>query len=348
MRLQQERHTMKKATCILSLIIWSAVLIGWGTAQADPLAETREVLFNGTELAAKAQQLASPAAIYEFVRNSHEYALYHGSRSNSTNTYLGRRGSDVDIASVLIAMYRSQGLPARYAVGTVNVKAAHVANWLGVQDTDLAAAVMNDQGIQNVAGPDANGYIQFEHVWVQVQFAYHNYRGAGRDAATDCGAEPGKCHWISLDPSYKLKDYPQNLIDIYSAVPFDYDRYYNAIKNDDADFRDKNPIEIYEEQILNYLATNHPGKTLEDVADQGTIIAVNHGILPASLPYEVVGAVETYDSVEDHDAVAVNKDWAKYLNGTMSIDAQFVGGGTIHIQTGIGGPHALAGLSLMH
>ncbi|MDY6822587.1 MAG: hypothetical protein SWH68_02130 [Thermodesulfobacteriota bacterium] len=67
-------------------------------AQADPLSETREVLFEGTELAAKAAQLAKPAAIYEFVHNTHEYALYHGSRSNSINTFLGRRGSDVDIA----------------------------------------------------------------------------------------------------------------------------------------------------------------------------------------------------------------------------------------------------------
>ena len=215
--------------------------------------------------------------------------------------------------SVLIAMYRSQGLPARYAVGTVNVKATDVANWLGVHDTALAAAVMNDQGIQHVTGPDANGYIQFEHVWVEVQLPYHNYRGAGRDVSTDCGAEPGKCHWISLDPSFKLKAYPDSLIDIYSAVPFDYDRYYNAIKNDDADFRDKNPIEIYEEQILNYLAANHPGKTLEDVADQGTIIAVNDGILPASLPYEVVGAVQTFDSIGEHDAVTGLKKWAKFV-----------------------------------
>ncbi|MDY6822586.1 MAG: DUF6531 domain-containing protein, partial [Thermodesulfobacteriota bacterium] len=230
-------------------------------------------------------------------------------------------------------------------MGTVSVPAADVANWLGVHDTGLAAAVMNDQGIQYVAGPDADGYIQFEHVWVQVQLSYHNYRGAGRDAATDCGAEPGKCHWMSLDPSFKLKDSSDDFIDIYTAVPFDYDRYYNATKNDDADFRDKNPLEIYEEQILNYLAANNPGKTLDDVADRGTIIAVNDGILPASLPYEVVGTVETYDAVADHDAVAANKDWAKYLNGSMSILAQYVGGGTISITTGIGGPHALADLS---
>jgi hypothetical protein len=107
----------------------------------------------------------------------------------------------VDIASVLIAMYRSQGIAARYAVGTLRVPAADVANWLGVRNSQLAAAIMNDQGIQNVAGPDADGYIQFEHVvWVEVMLSFHNYCGAGRDVATDCGAEPGKCQWILTEP----------------------------------------------------------------------------------------------------------------------------------------------------
>ena len=31
-------------------------------------------------------------------------------------------------------------------------------------------------------------------------------------------------------------------------------------------------LEIHEEQILAYLQENHPGKTLEDVADPGVII----------------------------------------------------------------------------
>ena len=316
-----------------------------GIAFADPLAETREIIFTGegAALAQKAAELDTPAAVYEYVRNTCEYTLYHGSRSNSINTFGGMRGSDVDIASVLIAMYRSQDIPARYAEGTVSVPAADVANWLGVKDIDLAAAIMNDQGIQSVAISIDRQFIEFEHVWVQAQIPYDDYRGAC-SSATDCTTNPDRCNWIDLDPSFKLRTYHNHGIDPYGVVTFDYDRYYNAIKNDDAEYRDKGPLEIYEEQILDWLKTNYPGKTLEDVADPGRIITVNNGILPASLPYLVISDVETYDSVDLHDD-ANDPDWAKYLSGNFHIQGTLSGGGTISFTTGIGGSHALADLS---
>ncbi len=316
-------------------------------AWADPLVETREVIFTGegSTISDKAAQLQTPAAMYEYVRNTHEYALYHGSRQNSINTFLGQRGSDVDIASVLIAMYRSQNMPARYVKGTIRTTEAALVNWLGVKDISLAKAIMRNQGIQGVSPyPTNNGqFVEFEHVWVQVQVPYDDYRGA-TPGNVNCTSTPDRCAWIDVAPGFKQRQYHNQDIDVYNVVNFDYDRYYNAIRNDDPDYRDKNPLEIYEEQILDYLATNHPGKTLEDVADPGTIVPVDDGILPASLPFEVMGSVSTYDAIVDHDT-ANNPDWAKFLNGNFNIVAQTTGGGTLNITTGIGGPHALADLS---
>jgi transglutaminase-like putative cysteine protease len=176
-------------TQFLVRILLSALMIvpTVSNAVADPLAASREIIFTGTDLEAKAQTLATPVAIYEFVRKSHEYALYHGSRSNTINTYGGQRGSDVDIASVLIAMYRSQGIPARYAVGKISVPQADVANWLAVKDNALAKAILEDQGIQGVAlNVDQ---LEFEHVWVQVQIPFDNYRGATA-SSINCSATP--------------------------------------------------------------------------------------------------------------------------------------------------------------
>lgn len=298
---------------------WAALLFGLtllaGAAFADPLVETREVLFTNTDnpdLVAIAAQLQTPVAIYEYVRNTHEYALYQGSRSNSINTFLGQRGSDVDIASVLIAMYRSQSIPARYAVATVSIPASSVINWLGVKNVNLAVLIMGDQGIQKVQlTTDASGtqVIQFEHTWVQAQLPYDNYRGANIPApAVNCTATPSRCHWIDLDPSFKLRQYTNAAIDVYNAVNFDYTAYYNAIKNKSSSttYLDKNPAEIYQNLILSYLQMNYPGKTLDDVKDPGTIILVHDGILPASLPYQVVSAVKTYDAIVDHDADTSN------------------------------------------
>lgn len=327
---------------LFRVLLFIFVVLGGMAANADPLAETREILFvcpidepecEQGRIANLAAELETPAAIFEYVRNSHEYALYHGSRSNTINTFYGSRGSDVDIASVLIAMFRSQNIPSRYAKAIIRASASDVANWLGVKDISLAAAVLDDQGIQNVnllTNDVGSPVIEFEHVWVQVQVPYSDYRGAF-NSTVDCMNSPDSCSWIDVDPSWKSREYHKQNIDVYGVVDFDYDRYYNAIKNDDADYRDKGPLEIYEMEILDWLAVNHPGKTLEDVADPGTIIPVYEGLLPASLPYEVVEPVLTYNSIEEHDALS-NPKWAKFVTlqttlnlGGLTISA---GGGT--------------------
>ena len=207
--------------CVVGL---AGLLLLSMAAHADPLAESREILFTCAvgepdceqgQIAAKAAELQTPAAMYEFVRNTHEYALYHGSRSNTINTYFGLRGSDVDIASVLIAMYRSQNIPARYAKGTVRAVADEVANWLGVNNTALAAAIMDDQGIQNVNLITLNGVpmMEFEHAWVQVQVPYSDYRGAFAPTV-DCSTTPSQCQWVNIDPSWKLREYHNQNIDV--------------------------------------------------------------------------------------------------------------------------------------
>jgi len=315
----------RKASVILAAMLLTQVFVVSG--MCDDLGETDEVVYSGDRAKAlrdKAAELASAASIYEYVRNEFEYALYHGSRSGSINTFLGRRGNDVDMASTLIAMLRSQNIRSRYAVATVKVASEKVMNWLGVEDLDLTVSIMKDQGIQKVDLSPDRTWVEFEHAWVEALVPFHNYRGIGFDVQVNCTSESEKCHWISLDPSFKQMTYKDNTIDIYDAVDFDgfdYDRYYDAIKDNDELYKDKNPREIYEELILDYLKTYYPGKTLEDVADTGLIIHEQHLALPASLPYEIVSTVRRYDSVDEHDNSGTEtKDWVK--NVTLDVAKQ--------------------------
>lgn len=324
---------MKKTTSIIAFILLILIALQVTPVWADYLSETPEIQYQTGEAAIigqKAAQLGSPTAIYEYVRNNYEYGLYHGAHSATINTFQGYRGNDVDLASLLMAMLRSQGVQTRYAVGTVRVQATKMMNWLGVQDPDLAAAIMRDQGIQNVSIDVSSTYIDFEHVWVEALVSYANYRGAGPDEAVDCSATPDACQWIALDPSFKQKAYGDQTIDIHDVLDFDYDRYYRAIENTDTEYMDKNPLEIYEEQILDYLKANHPGKTLEDVMGPGTIIKSEAGLLPAALPYEVVGTVERYESVAEHDAAAI-KAWTKNVALTLKVES---GGITLQVSGG--------------
>ena len=328
-----------------SVILAPSLFVLSSAAQAQSVAETPEIVYAGADaqpLRDKAAALGSAAGIYEYVHNTIEFSPYHGSRSGSINTFMGQRGSDVDIASAMIAMLRSQNVPARYAVGTVRLPAAQLTNWLGVAQLDTAIQVLKDQGIQDVTLAADRSTVDLEHVWAEAFVPFDQYRGIDTvSPAIDCSqaGNASRCTWVALDASFKQKTYNGLNLDPYTAVSFDYTAYYNAIKNDDAARRDKNPLTILEEQIGQWLRTNHSGKTLDDVADAGRIIELEEGLLPASLPYEVVGSIRRYDTVAAHDAVVPStepKKWGK----TVRVGVKFVSGG-VTIQAG-GTPTLLA------
>ena len=311
----------------LALAIAAGLVFGIApVALCHDLEENIEVLWTPAhepELLAKATELQTPVAIYEFVRNNIRFVSYHGSRSSSVNTFLGQIGNDVDIASTLIAMLRSQGIRARYVTGLVRVPAADFVSWLGVRNVELGASILSDQGIQDVALLAGDTFVQFEHVWVQAFVSLDRYRGsgaAGRLSPISRCTAPDECSWVDLAPAFKLQEQrnASELINLYNVVPFDYDAYYRALapdamSPDGIDRADKGPLEIYEEQLLAYLRGNFPGKTLEDVADAPTIIREDRRLLPESLPFKVVSAATAHDSVSDHDAVEGVKNWRKYL-----------------------------------
>lgn len=325
-----------------------AAFLAVAPAHAATLGETPEIVYTGTDaqtLAAKASELGNAVAIYEYLHNTMEYSPYHGSRSGSVNTYLGQRGSDVDIASTLIAMLRARNIPARYAVGTVRIPAAQLTNWLGVPNLDVAVQVLKDQGIQGVALAGDRSTVDLEHAWAEVFVPYDQYRGIDTvSPAVDCSqsGSASRCTWVALDASFKQKTYNGLNLDPYNAVTFDYTGYYRAIQDaatDPQKRKDKNPLAIMEAQIADWLRTNHPGKTLEDVEDAGKVVELDEGLLPASLPYPVVGSVRRYDSVADHDAAVPSvepKKWGKRLYISFYMVAPLDGGGTLTVTLGAG------------
>jgi len=184
--------------------------------------ETPEIIFTGSDaqsLTAKATVLGNAVAIYEYVHNHFEFSAYHGSRSGSINTYMGQRGSDVDIATTLIAMLRSQNIPARYAVGTIRLPAAQLTNWLGIGNLDVAVQVLKDMGIQGVVLAADRSTVDLEHAWAEVSVPFTQYRGLMVDASLDCtsSANASLCNWIPLDGSFKQKTYNGLNIDPYNA-----------------------------------------------------------------------------------------------------------------------------------
>lgn len=100
----------------------------------------------------------------------------------------------------------------------------------------------------------------------------------------------GSPTWVTLDPAFHRNDILQG-IDIphemgLSAQAF-VDDYWDPSDPDVTLPRSATPLDVLEQRIQEYLDSNHPGLTVEDVKRTPEAIAQRLGLLPASLPYTV-------------------------------------------------------------
>jgi hypothetical protein len=91
-----------------------------------------------------------PIRIYEFVRNNFDYEPYYGSVKGSQETLWEEAGNDVDLASLLIALYRASGIPARYVYGQIELPIEQAMNLVGVEDEQTAGNVFASGGVPGV------------------------------------------------------------------------------------------------------------------------------------------------------------------------------------------------------
>lgn len=229
----------------------------------------------------------SPLKIYEYVRNNFEFEPYLGSRKGSQVAYEHRSGSDYDLASLLIALLRVSNIPARYATGIVEMPVDRAKNWLGVEDGATAGSILTTAGMEgvNVIDGDEVVAIRCRRVWIQAYIPYTNYRGIGND-------DTGKM-WISIDPAFKQYDYHPG-IDIPAEMDFDakafVDDYISA-------FHEDSPVELYKQEIIDYIAANHPELTYEDILRTRDLHSETLGLIPGSLPYKLLSWDAEYSEI---------------------------------------------------
>lgn len=256
------------------------------------LAETEDVQIT-PEIQALAASLGNkPLAIYDWVRNNIEFYATHGSVQGSQLTLELKRGNATDISSLLIALLRAAGIPARYVMGTINMPAADVLDWLGgVPNTDFAQEVLGSGAIPNVAIVDGSGSIisfDIEHVWVEAYVDMIPSRGALHvDGDT----------WVKMDASFKkynivpasnlINDVPIDgaLASFQASLTVDESLGQLTDYDDDAT---KDVLSDWAIQANNYLDTNGIAQTPAAVLGSKNIIQKNHSSLPGTLPFNVV------------------------------------------------------------
>jgi hypothetical protein len=247
---------------------------------------------------ALAQSLGNnPHKIYQWVHDNVYYYPSQGSVQGAQDTLDKKSGNAFDQASLLIALLRSAGIPARYVYGSVELPADKVMNWVGGAKTvDAAQQVLSQGGVPNVAlvsGGQVKA-MRLEHVWVE---AYVRYL-PGRGAAHTGGQTQGDT-WVPMDGSYKQYTFKEGM-DLGEAVPLDAQALLNAAQQGaetnqaEGWVRNLNTTALqsqlssYQARLKTYIDSQNSGQsTVGDVLGQKTATIDPLPYLAGTLPYTI-------------------------------------------------------------
>jgi hypothetical protein len=231
-----------------------------------------------------------PVRIYEWVRNNVEYYPTYGAVQGSQMTLDAKRGNAFDTASLLIALLRAAGIPARYVTGTVQVPVAAVTNWVGgVATAGVAQQLLGQGGVPNV-GLTSGGtvtHIRLDHVWVEAFVDNIPSRGAVQRAGDT---------WVPIDPSFKQYQLTARS-NLFAANPIsaimdptglmDVDEALGKVSNFNREALDQR-LTDWVMQSDAYINANGVERSREGLLGRKTIVQQTSAVFPASLPYEVL------------------------------------------------------------
>jgi hypothetical protein len=274
-------------------------------APADT-AETDDVQITQAIRDQAAQLNNNPVKIYNWVRNNISFIPSYGSIQGSDMTLQNKRGNAFDTASLLIALYRAAGIPARYVYGTIEVPADKVMNWVGgVTKAEAAQSLLGQGGIPNI-GITSGGVIKtirMEHVWVEAFVDNAPSRGA-------VNKNPNT--WVAMDASFKQYQFTTGM-DIKTNVSIDsqalltqiqqgatIDQTQGYVQNlNQANLQSQ--LATYQGQVKAYVGNAiGANATVGDVLGANTIISQNYSTLLGSLPYRTVSIGNTFQSLPNN------------------------------------------------
>src|SRR5215831_636336 len=269
--------------------------LGTAPPTAADLAETIEVKFT-PEIKALADSLdKNPVKIYNWVCNNIEFTPTWGSIQGAELCMENRAGNAFDTSSLLIALLRYSGIPARYQMGTIEVPIDKFMNWAGgFTNAEAAASLFASAGVPSVVRRvNQNGQVvsvKLEHAWVK---AFVDYAASG-GAINKTGDS-----WVELDSSFKQKQFVQPF-DFEAVAPSNasalvsqlnstgtHDPTTNLLIGVDSSLVSQF-LQQNEQTRRNYVAANVPRITAGQALGTDFISTKSLSLAPASLPYGIV------------------------------------------------------------
>lgn len=245
----------------------------------------------------KAEELKTPLAIYNYVKNNVDYEYYYGSRKGVAGTLDANGGNDIDQASLLIAMLRHQGYEAEYVKGDILLTEEQAVALTGAGTFKQAADVLASAGtpVTRLMRGEEIVCLRMEHVWVRAKLPVTDYRGAGNAA--------GDRIWMDLDTG--IKDY-EAVTNIYDTLEDD------GLSEQIKEVVDSGDMEGLEDLLSRWEGQTEEKDLSETYARKRIIRQEELSYLPLSLQYQVEKEKDTFaqvpDALKDRVTFEVNGD----------------------------------------
>lgn len=251
----------------------------------------------------KAEELGTPLAVYNYLKNNIGYEFYYGSRKGAAGTLDAMGGNDLDQASLLIAMLRHLGMEAEYVRGTIYLTEEQAVSLTGADNIIHASDVLAAAGtpVTRLTLDGEVVQLSMEHVWVRAHIPYTDYRGAGNAS--------GDKVWIDLDTG--IKDY-EAVTNIYDTL--DEEGFSEQIQGI-TESGDTTGIE----SLLSEWEERLESEDLSDTYARKRIIKQEEvSYLPLSLQYETAGETETFAQTDIRDKDTITFSVAGQSLGTYT------------------------------
>lgn len=277
------------------------------------LAETSDVQFT-PGIRQLADELGrDPAKMYYFVRNKIRFVPTYGSIQGAEACRVSLECNAFDTASLLIALLRVSGVPARYVPGTVELAPDFFRSAMGdFQDLGAAGRLAASGGIPTVVVNDPSGRpvgVRMEHIWVEAYLDYVPGRGVRRETGDT---------WVALDAALKRMrfrapldvttpagvDIPLLLEELRPTATVGSDGSVTGVSS--ALARDR--VIQFQQATVDYINQNHATATVGDILGALEIQSqVSSSVLPNSLPGRVLTTGERVSALpaQSHHKVTI-------------------------------------------
>lgn len=287
------------------------------------LDEGEEVVFSQAIMDLADELENDPLQIINYVKNEIEYEPYYGLKKGSESTLLQKSGNDMDQASLLIALLRYSGFPARYETADVKMSIGAVNSNLGTRSAIRSAEILSLNKIPyTLYTLDGNPYFfVVEHTFVETYIPYGYSRGID---INDGGEEK----WIPIDVVLSSVFYADR-VDIISEYKeqedFDVEEFY--IDYLSGLYGDEEPLEAFRGDISNFLLSAdfdyYDDLTYEDVLIQEYIIGSDSEFISGVLSYEILDSFGKFDYISDEYKhkieISIDNDDVEDLSHSFSL-----------------------------